>query len=255
MRLFAAAALAASLAGAQSPARPEPQKSGLYFAGPDVRAMQADDFANPAMLWVEKGAAMWRAKEGAANKSCSDCHGDAVASMKGVAAGYPRIDRESGKLVDLEGRINMCRAGKQQAKAFAPESPELLNLSAYVARPSRGMPIAYSTDARLAPHLERGRVLYHQRVGQMNLACTHCHDESWGRRLYAETISQGQPAAYPAYKLNWESVGSIARRLRACFFGVKAEMPDYGSPDLLDLEVYLAWRANGLPMEAPGVRR
>ena len=217
--------------------------------------MQADDFANPAMLWVEKGAAMWREKEGAGGKSCADCHQDAAVTMKGIAAGYPRIDRETGKLVDLEGRINLCRTGKQHAKAFAAESAELLNITAFVTRQSRGTPIAFSADPRLKPHLERGRGLYHQRVGQMNLACTHCHDESWGRKLLGETISQGQPAAYPAYKLNWESVGSLSRRLRACFYGVRAEMPDYASPDLLDLKVYLAWRANGLPMESPGVRR
>jgi sulfur-oxidizing protein SoxA len=248
-------AAVAALAFAGPASRPAPPRSGLDFAAPDVRALQADDFANPGMLWVEKGAAMWRLKDGAAGKACADCHADAVATMKGIAAGYPRIDRETGVLVDLEGRINICRTQKQRAPAWAPESPELLNLTAYVARQSRGTPIAFSADARLEPYLERGRALYHQRIGQMNLACTHCHDESWGRRLLGETISQGQPAAYPAYKLNWESVGSLSRRLRACFYGVGAQMPDYASPDLLDLKVYLAWRAHGLPMESPGVRR
>ena len=32
-------------------------------------------------------------------------------------------------------------------------------------------------------------------------------------------------------------------------------MPEYGSPDLQDLQAYLAWRAQGLAMESPGVRR
>jgi sulfur-oxidizing protein SoxA len=220
-----------------------------------MRAMQAVDFANHAILWVDRGVGAWREKAGRAGKSCGDCHGDGTATMKGAAARFPRIDAESGKLLDLEGRINLCRTGKQQAAALAPESPELLTLTAYVARQSRGVPVACSPDPRMRPALERGRALYHERIGQLNVACTHCHDRSWGRRLYSETISQGQPTGWPAYRVSWESLGSLARRLRACFYGVRAQMPDYGSQDLLDLEVYLAWRADGLAMEAPGARR
>jgi sulfur-oxidizing protein SoxA len=89
----------------------------------------------------------------------------------------------------------------------------------------------------------------------MNLACTHCHDRNWGQKLAAETISQGHGNAYPAYRLEWQSVGSLQRRIRACYFGVRAEIPDYGAQELLELELYLAWRGNGLPVETPGVRR
>jgi L-cysteine S-thiosulfotransferase len=32
-------------------------------------------------------------------------------------------------------------------------------------------------------------------------------------------------------------------------------MLDYGAPELLDLELFLAWRARGLAIETPGVRR
>jgi len=89
----------------------------------------------------------------------------------------------------------------------------------------------------------------------MNLACAHCHDRNWGRQLLAETISQGHGNAYPAYRLEWQSAGSLQRRMRACYFGLRAEMPPYGAQELLDLELYLAWRASGLPVETPGVRR
>ena len=89
----------------------------------------------------------------------------------------------------------------------------------------------------------------------MNLACTHCHERSWGRKLLAETISQAHGNPYPAYRLEWQTVGSLHRRLRACFFGVRAERPPAGSQDLLDLELFLAWRSQGLKVETPGVRR
>jgi sulfur-oxidizing protein SoxA len=88
----------------------------------------------------------------------------------------------------------------------------------------------------------------------MNLACTHCHDAIAGRKLGAETVTEGQPNGYPTYRLRWQTLGSLERRLRACFSGVHAEMPAYGDPLLADLEAYLAWRGRGLAIEAPAVR-
>jgi sulfur-oxidizing protein SoxA len=93
------------------------------------------------------------------------------------------------------------------------------------------------------------------RFGQMNLACTHCHDRKAGQTLLTEKISQGQPTAWPAYRLDWQGAGTLERRLRACFLGVRAEMPAYRSEDLTALQLFLAWRAQGLALEAPGVRR
>ena len=89
----------------------------------------------------------------------------------------------------------------------------------------------------------------------MNLACARFHDQSWGKRLGAETISQGHPTAFPAYRLEWQGLGSLQRRVRVCLFGVRAEMPLPGARELTDVELYLAWRAQGLPLESPGVRR
>jgi sulfur-oxidizing protein SoxA len=234
---------------------PSPLRSGSSDMSADLRAMQADDFANPGMLWVEKGARLWSVRAGSAAKSCADCHGDARVSMKGVAARYPAWDPRAKRLLDLEGRIQHCRSERQGAAPWAFESEELLGLTAFVATQSRGMPIRVAVDGPAAPHFERGRALYQRRIGQMNLACVHCHVDNAGARLLAETISQGHPTAWPAYRLEWQSAGSLQRRLRACYFGVRAEPPAYNAPDLLDLSLFLAWRAQGLAIESPGVRR
>jgi sulfur-oxidizing protein SoxA len=244
--------LTAVVAAAADAQRPQPLKSGIEFAGEDIRKLQGDDFANPGMLWVERGAKLWSAAAGKAGKSCADCHG-AAAGMKGVAARYPRVD--SGRVVNVEERINLCRSGNQQAERLAYESEELLGLTAYVAHQSRGEPVAVKIDESSREPFERGRAQYHKRIGQMNLACAHCHDRNWGRRLLAETITQGHGNAYPAYRLEWQAAGSLQRRIRACYFGLRAEMPPYGAQELLDLELYLAWRASGLRVETPGVRR
>lgn len=232
-----------------------PLKSGIEFASTEVRALQADDFANPGMLWVARGEKLWREPAGKEAKACASCHGDAGASMKGVATRYPVLDPGAARLLNLEGRVMQCRELRQQAAPLAHESDELLALTAYVAHQSRGMPLKAAIDWHNRRNFERGRALYNRRVGQMNLACTHCHDSNWGRKLGPETISQGHGNAYPVYRLEWEAVGSLQRRFRSCLSGVRAEMLPYGAPEYLDLELYLAWRSGGLPIETPGVRR
>ena len=255
MALLAAGAACAALgAAAQERALPlAVLRSGIEFAGADVRAMQADDIANPGYLWVERGEALWR--DDRSGRSCASCHGDAAQSMRGVAARYPAYDGATGAVLDLEARINACRTNHQQAQPLPRESDELLALTAYVATQSRGMPIAVRIDGPARASFERGRALYTTRHGQMNLSCAQCHEQNWGRRLYAETLSQGHGNAFPAYRLEWQNLGSLQRRIRACFFGIRAAMPASGAPELTDLELYLAWRAQGLPIEAPGVRR
>jgi sulfur-oxidizing protein SoxA len=230
-------------------------QSGTAFLSPALRAQQQDDFANPGMLWVERGATLWDAPAGASGKSCADCHGAAAASMKGVATRYPAFERATGRLVNVADRIIECRTARQGAPRPAWESEDLLALGAFVAHQSRGLPIAVSIDGPARAHFEAGRVLYTRRAGQMNLACTQCHDANWGKTLYSERISQGHPNAYPAYRLEWQSLGSLERRLRACLSGIRAEMLPYGAPEYRDLELYLMWRAAGLAIETPGVRR
>ncbi len=175
--------------------------------------------------------------------------------MKGVATRYPAWDAGAGRVVDLEDRINACRVRQMQASPLPRESDDLLALTSFVANASRGMPLAVDIEGPAHSAWERARTFYYARHGQMNLACASCHEQNSGKRLLAETISQGHGNAWPAYRLEWQTQGSLQRRLRACLYGIRAEMPSEGSQDLTDLELFLAWRAAGLPIETPGVRR
>ena len=221
--------------------------------GPSVQAMQDDDAANPGTLWVLQGEALWNRPQGAAAKSCADCHG-AASGMAGVAARYPVFSSATSRPIDLEQRINLCRTDNQKADAWAYESREMLSLSAYVARQSREMPIAPPADPRLAPFLAAGAELFNRRQGQLNLSCAQCHDDNHGKKLAAATIPQAHPTGYPIYRLEWQSLGSLKRRLRNCLIGMRVEPYAYGAPEYVDLELYLMSRARGMALEAPGVR-
>ena len=201
-----------------------------------------------------QGEAVWSAKTGTANRSCADCHGVAPSSMKGVAARYPAFEPTLARPVDLEQRINRCRIEHQGAAPLAWESADLLALTAFVAFQSRGLPIALRRTAELRRFFDQGSELFHRREGQLNLSCSQCHDDNWGKRLAGSVIPQGHPTGYPVYRLEWQSLGSLQRRLRNCMIGVRAEPYEYGAPEAVALELYLMGRASGMLLETPAVR-
>jgi len=219
------------------------RRSGAEFMSAATQTMQRDDAQNPGMLWVASGEAEW-------NKSCVKCHGDARSSMRGVAARFPALDAGSGKVVNLSQRITQG----QGHKPLPAESEELLALEAYVAMQSRGMPVSPPQDAETRAAASRGQQLYNQRIGQLNLSCAQCHDHQWGKKLAGSTIPQAHASAYPIYRLEWQGMGSLQRRLRNCMSGVRAEIPPFGAKELTELEAWLAVRDQGMKMESPGVR-
>ncbi len=249
-----AAFLAAAASVLASEIPPDQRRSGYSFMAPDTKAIQDDDTANPGMLFALDGEKLWSKKIGAADKACADCHGDAAESMKGVAARYPAFDKQLSRPVNLEQRINLCRANHQQASPLAYESHDLLALEAFVAKQSREAAISTGDDPQLAPFVAKGRELFMQRQGQLNLSCDNCHDDNWDRKLAGSAITQAHPTGYPIYRLEWQTLGSLQRRLRSCISGIRAQAYDYGAPELVELELYLMSRARGMPMESPGVR-
>jgi L-cysteine S-thiosulfotransferase len=250
--LLAVAAVMPRLSAGEIP--PSERRSGFSFMTPETRAIQNDDTSNPGMLWAKDGEAFWSRKAGIAEKSCADCHGDARTGMRGVAVHYPDFDPAEQRPVNLEQRINLCRTRHQQASPLAYESHELLALTALVGEQSRGLPIKPNADGKLAPFVAAGHALFVRRQGQLNLACANCHDDNWDRHLAGSPITQAHPTGYPEYRLEWQTLGSLQRRLRSCIAGIRAQPYDYGAAELVELELYLMSRAAGMPIETPAVR-
>lgn len=250
--LGALIALSGPVLAAEIP--PAERRSSFDAMSAETRDMQRDDGSNPGMLWVQDGADLWIKAPAPDRPACAGCHGEADRSMRGVAARYPAFDAQGNRPVDLQDRINLCRRDHQKATPLAYESRDLLGLSAYVAIQSRGDPIAPPRDARLDTGRAEGRALFTARMGQLGLSCAACHDDNHGRRLGAAAIPQGHPTGYPLYRLEWQGMGSLQRRLRNCMTGMRAEPYPYGGTEHVALELYLATRAAPLPVETPAVR-
>ncbi len=244
----------ALLLGGQAPPK-KPLPSGTELLSETLKAQQQDEARNPGMLWVGEGARLWNQPQGAAGKACASCHGAAKTSMRGVATRYPAVDSRTGDLLNLEGRINRCRTAHQKAAPLAYESDELLGLTAFVARQSLGMKMKVDVGGAAAPFYRAGKAFFNRRQGQLNLSCAQCHVDKAGRRLRGDIISHAVPTGYPTYRLEWQTLGSLHRRLRSCSFGVRAVRFAPGSPEYLALELYLAKRAEGVPIETPAVRK
>ena len=233
--------------------------SGHVYLSPQLQALQADAQRNPVGLWLERGQGLWQAQ-------CMACHG-AMDRLKGSVASFPRLNMDGKTLVNLEDQILRCQqrgaAASPASGASALESDSVLSLSAALHQAAKGERIQVAPSPTATPEhtalwqarLSSGERLYQTRMGRMNLACMHCHDGKVGAQMRVDTISQAHPTGFPIYRMAWQTLGSLDRRLRACYSGVQAPIPIAGSAELRDLELYLKVRANGMLLDGPSIRR
>ncbi|HZV20446.1 MAG TPA: sulfur oxidation c-type cytochrome SoxA [Hyphomicrobiales bacterium] len=229
---------------------------GEDFLPPRLRAQQADDFDNPAYPAVEAGERAWSTPEGLAGKSCQTCHGASRSiAIKQAAASYPKYAPDVKQVITLETRINICRRNNLRAVALNETSEQLIAMSAYLRWVARGLPSAVSVTGPSAEIFEHGKQLFYTKMGLLKLSCAQCHNERYGEKFGGETLSQGHPLAYPAYKVSEGRVITLHERFQFCNKLVRAEPQPENSPDYIALELYLNWRSKNLPITAPGVRR
>jgi sulfur-oxidizing protein SoxA len=226
--------------------------SGYYFTTKETKAIQDDDFGNPAMTWYDIGETDWSKVEGEAGKACANCH--KVGDLKGVAARYPVYDEKLKKLVNVQDRINNCRKVNMKAKSWKYDSSDMLGMAIFVKAQSRGMKISPKIDGPAAAYFEKGKKFYYQRRGQLDMSCAHCHEKYYGQKIRMNMLTQGQSNGFPVYRLKWQKPGSLHRRFKGCNKQVRAKPFKSGSEEYLALELYLAWRGSGLTVETPAVR-
>ena len=229
-------------------------KSGYEYLMAESKEMQDDDFLNPGMQTVEEGQELFN-REGKNGKSCGSCHGDDGAGLDGKRiAMYPVFDTRLGKLVTLQQRIHMEWEKQLGNQPLKYDGKDALKLEVFVRSRARGEKVNVQTSGEMAPFIEKGKKMYESRGGQLDMACSGCHDVFPGLKIRANTLSQGQSNGFPAYRLKNGKINGIQSRFNGCYRQFRAENRKPGNDDYAALEAYVNSRGNGLVIETPGIR-
>jgi sulfur-oxidizing protein SoxA len=227
--------------------------SGWVFRSDETREIQADDFENPAFIFVDQALAAFNAEMGTEGNSCASCH-ESPEEFRGVRATYPAWDEEREEVQTVEMQINECMTERMGAEPYGYDSGEMRNMSALIASVSRGMTVDVAIDGPARDTWEQGREIYYTEYGQLELSCASCHEANYGNLIRADHLSQGQINGFPTYRLKNARLNSVHGRFRGCIRDTRAATFSVGSPEFVALELYVASRGNGLTVEGPAVR-
>lgn len=227
--------------------------SGWVFRATETQSLQMDDFDNPGMIWVDAAAEVWDAVDGSEGKSCATCH-EAPENMAGVRAVYPKWNEAAGEVRTMEMQINDCRETRMGAEKWKYDGGDMVNMTALISSVSRGLPVNVAIDGPAQSTWEKGKEIYYTRYGQLELACSNCHEDNYGNMIRADHLSQGQINGFPVYRLKNAKLNAAHSRFRGCVRDTRAETFPVGSPEFVALELYVASRGNGLSVEGPSVR-
>ena len=275
-RLCIAAALIAVTAPAVLAADADPQadfKAFRKYFTERFPKVKLDDFVNGPYSMDEGLRKQWQAKEefppyefaveqgkqmfGApfkTGKTYADCFPN---KGIGIRQNYPMFDTSSGEVVTLETAINKCRADNGEAP-LDPLKDDMASLTAYMAFTSRGKPfdIKIPDDPRALAAYKKGEEYFYTRRGQLNFSCASCHVQSPGERIRTEVLAPalGITAALPIYRSEWGGMGTTSRRFTTCNTQVRGVPLKPEDENYRDVEYYLSYMANGLPISGPGAR-
>jgi sulfur-oxidizing protein SoxA len=175
----------------------------------------------------------------------------------GIRQDYPHFDTKQGKVITLELAVNQCReANGEQPYSYTKD--EMAAVTAYMAFTSRGkvFDVKIPDDPRALAAYENGKRYFYTRRGQLNFSCATCHVQSPGERIRAEVLAPalGILNAMPIYRSEWSGMGTTSRRFTSCNSQVRGVPLKPQDEEYRDLEYYLSYVSNGLPISGPGAR-
>ena len=229
--------------------------SGYVYMSNETREMQDDDFENPGMVAVDSGRQLFNEQRQDEEYACASCHGlEGETLDREKIATYPRFDDTRGGLVTLQDQISHCWEIRLDRFPESYDAPELVALETFVRHKARGIRVNVQTGDGMDVLLEEGEALFNTRFGQLDMSCHHCHLQHVDQYLRGQKLSQGQSNGFPEYRLGKGRITSVHLRLRECFISFRAEPFEPGSREFKLLELYTAYRGNGLKIETPAVR-
>jgi L-cysteine S-thiosulfotransferase len=234
--------------------KPEDFVNGPYSMNEDLhRQWEEKEQFPPYEFSLDMGKELF-AKPFKNGKSFADCFANGGI---GIRQNYPYFDQKEGKVVTLELALNRCREANGEPP-FSYVKDEMAALTAYMAFTSRGKPfdIKIPNDPRALAAYQNGKEYFYTRRGQLNFSCATCHVQSPGERIRAEVLAPalGILNAMPIYRSEWSGMGTISRRFTTCNSQIRGVPLDPQADEYRDLEYYLSYVSNGLPISGPGAR-
>lgn len=211
---------------------------------------QVNEFP-PYMISLEEGEELYKTPF-ANGKSYNSCF-----KTPAVKQNYPRFDTERNEVITLGQAINECRTENGE-KPLRYKKGDIAKIMAYMAYESRGNKIDVkipSAEAEMA--YERGKKYFYKQQGYFTLNCYECHVDGAGKRARAEVLSPilGAATHFPVYRIKWEGLGTMQRRLSGCVRDTGVEQPKAQTKYLKELEYFVTYMSNGMKINAPDTRK
>ena len=214
-----------------------------------------DPTENQGMWAVDEGAELFQAK-GPEGKSCADCHASPEETFKTWSASMPKWEPRMNKVLGVEEFITRHAKATTGAE-YLMQSDENIALSVYLRNLANGTPINVDIESEGAKEAaERGKALMDRKIGQLNMACTDCHNKAanhWTRGQWLGE-SKGQIPHFPTWRTSRTEIWDIRKRFQWCNVAIRANELPPDAPEYGEIELYLTWLNNGLPVNAPGIR-
>lgn len=226
---------------------------GALAMNPDAKSQYDDIMAFPSFsIDLDKGKKMWETpfKNGKTFSSCFKNGG------KNVAGNYPYFDDKAKRVMTFENAVNAClkKNGENELK-YGDKDMGLL--TAYAKSLSDGMKVNVKVKGKAAlAAYEKGKKYYYTRNGQLNFACASCHVANAGKFIRSDQLSMmiGQASHWPEFRGGTDIV-TLQGRFKQCEKNVRAKPKEADSEDYNNLEYFLTYMSNGLPMQTPVFRK
>lgn len=213
-------------------------------------------------LALEEGRVLFN-KADDKGQSCASCHGTDGDKLKGVHAGFPKVNARTGKVVVVPTQIELCARERMGRKDLDVETRANTMLAYWIGYLSDGQPISIdvTTPGPLKDSYERGKELYFRRTGNFHFACASCHTPpTAGNYLRGQrpTTFYGDAAQYPIYHFPYALAGedrgfvfTLQHQIKSCQMLSRMFQGKEGTQSMVDIETFLTASSNGYKVSIP----
>lgn len=172
---------------------------------------------------------------------------------------YPHYSEERAQVVTLTQAINECRTSNGE-KAWSTTKGEMADLQAYInyatMEEDKVVNVEINSQAA-ADAYERGKAYYYTQRGYLNLSCAECHVQGTGQRVRNEKLSPllGSVTHFPVYRLKWQGMGTLERRMSGCVKDQGQVPPGNTSDEMKELLFFMSYMSNGMKIDGPDIRK